>query len=267
MRLEQSFELPVPVDQAWRVLLDLERVAPCVPGATLTSFDGTSFTGLVALKLGSLSVSMRGGGRFAERDDDGKRLVVVAQGQDTQGLGSGTVRLTAVLHKAGAGTTTVVKVVADLDLTGRVARVDRGLIGDVSGGLVKQFAQCLARNAMAKAAVPAAENATAVETAAVPQRVAAAPSVVGLDVETIPSQPVAVVDIADVLPSAQPAAPSQPGAADAPAATATAGPITAQEVAELLAVSGGPSLMRRVTPYLVGIGVVVVGLIVWMLTR
>ena len=71
MRLEQSFEVPVPVAQAWGVLLDLERIAPCMPGATLTSFDGTGFTGNVKVKLGPVSLAYKGSGRFTERDVDG----------------------------------------------------------------------------------------------------------------------------------------------------------------------------------------------------
>ena len=78
MRLEQSFEVPVPVAVAWSVLLDVERIAPCMPGATLTGFDGTSFNGLVKLRLGPVSLSYKGTGRFVERDDPGKRVVIVA---------------------------------------------------------------------------------------------------------------------------------------------------------------------------------------------
>src|SRR4030095_15942986 len=98
MRLEQSFEVPVPVSQAWDVLLDVERIAPCMPGATLTGFDGTGFTGVVKLKLGPGSLAYKGTGRFVERDEPGKRVVVVASGQDSRGAGGAQARVTAVLH-------------------------------------------------------------------------------------------------------------------------------------------------------------------------
>ena len=100
MRLEQSFEVPVPVAQAWSVLLDVERIAPCMPGATLTGFDGTTFTGLVKVKLGPVSLAYKGTGRFAERDEPGKRVVIVASGQDSRGAGGAQARVTAVLHDA-----------------------------------------------------------------------------------------------------------------------------------------------------------------------
>ena len=74
MRLEQSFEVPVPVEQAWGVLLDVERIAPCMPGATLTSFDGTGFTGNVKVKLGPVSLAYKGSGRFTERDVAARRM-------------------------------------------------------------------------------------------------------------------------------------------------------------------------------------------------
>ena len=139
MRLEQSFEVPVPVAVAWGVLLDVERIAPCMPGATLTGFDGTLFNGLVKLKLGPISLSYKGAGRFVERDDSGKRIVIVASGQDSRGAGGAQARITAVLHTANGGATTKVKVVTDLDVAGKAAQFGRGMIADVSDKLIKQF--------------------------------------------------------------------------------------------------------------------------------
>jgi len=155
MRLEQSFEVPVPVAQAWGVLLDLERIAPCMPGATLTSFDGNEFAGNVKVKLGPVSLSYKGTGRFVERDEPGRRMSFIASGQDSRGAGGASARVTAVLHDRGASTT-LVKVVADLDIAGRAAQFGRGMIAEVSGKLVRQFAECLAQTiAESSAAVPA----------------------------------------------------------------------------------------------------------------
>jgi len=141
MRLEQGFEVPVPVAAAWDVLLDLERVAPCMPGATLTGFNGTDFTGLVKVKLGPVSLSYKGNGRFVERDEAGRRVAFIASGQDSRGAGGASARVTAVLHEGDGGNTTVVRVVADLDIAGRAAQFGRGMIADVSGKLIKQFAE------------------------------------------------------------------------------------------------------------------------------
>ena len=166
MRLEQSFEVPVPVAQAWGVLLDLERIAPCMPGASLTSFDGTAFTGTVKVKLGPISLSYKGNGRITEQDEAGRRIALVASGQDSRGAGGASARITAVLHDQG-GTATQVRVIADLDIAGKAAQFGRGLIADVSTKLVKQFAQCLADTiATTPVAAPVAAPAPAVASVA-----------------------------------------------------------------------------------------------------
>jgi carbon monoxide dehydrogenase subunit G len=160
MRLEQGFEVPVPVAAAWDVLLDLERIAPCMPGATLTGFNGTDFTGLVKVKLGPVSLSYKGNGRFVERDEAGRRVAFIASGQDSRGAGGASARVTAVLHEGDGGATTVVKVVADLDIAGKAAQFGRGMIADVSAKLIKQFAECLAKT-IAEAPVGSAAPAPA----------------------------------------------------------------------------------------------------------
>ncbi len=113
MRLEQSFEVPVPVGQAWSVLLDIERIAPCMPGATLTDFDGEKFTGVVKVKLGPVQLSYRGSGRFVERDEPNRRVVITAAGQDNRGGGGAQAKITAQLREGDSGATTQVNVVAD----------------------------------------------------------------------------------------------------------------------------------------------------------
>jgi carbon monoxide dehydrogenase subunit G len=163
----------VPVVQAWAVLLDLELVAPCMPGATLTSFDGTAFTGTVKVKLGPISLTYRGQGRITERDETGRRIAFVATGQDIRGGGGASARVTAVLHSADGGAATLVKVVTDLDISGKVAQFGRGMIADVSNKVIKQFADNLAATiaagaapAAASGAVPAASPSTPVAASA-----------------------------------------------------------------------------------------------------
>src|SRR5262245_9657765 len=169
MRLEQSFEVPVPAAQAWAVLLDVERIAPCMPGATLTGYDGTAFTGLVKVKIGPVSLSYKGNGRFVERDEPGKRVSFTASGQDSRGAGGASARLTAVTDTSYGGANTQVKVVADLHIAGRAAQFGRGMIADVSGKLVKQFADCLAQTI---ASAPAPEPAPAAPLVTEPAAVA-----------------------------------------------------------------------------------------------
>jgi carbon monoxide dehydrogenase subunit G len=190
MRLEQSFEVPVPVAQAWAVLLDLELVAPCMPGATLTSFDGNAFTGTVKVKLGPISLAYRGQGRITERDEPGRRIAFVAQGQDSRGAGGASARVSAVLHSSTDGTATNVKVVTDLDISGKAAQFGRGLIADVSGKVIRQFADNLAAT-IAAGAVPSASAAPAAPVAEPPSVPAPAASP---ELSPIPAgEPLAVV--------------------------------------------------------------------------
>jgi carbon monoxide dehydrogenase subunit G len=160
MRLEQSFEMPVPVALAWPVLLDLERTAGKWPGATLTSFDGGAFTGTLSVKLGTLSLVYRGQGRVTEQDEPGHRISLVAQGQDSTGAGGASARIAVVLHSTDGGASTLAKVVADVDLTGPAAMVDAGLLSSTFAAQTKQFAVALAADLPASPVVAAAEAST-----------------------------------------------------------------------------------------------------------
>jgi carbon monoxide dehydrogenase subunit G len=142
VRLEHSFEVPVPVERAWEVLLDIERVAPCMPGATLTSHDGDNFTGTVKVKLGPVNLTYRGKGRFVDIDAAAHRVVITASGADTRGAGTAAADVSATMVAVDSGTS--VEVVTDLNITGKAVQFGRGMIGDVSARLIGQFADCLA---------------------------------------------------------------------------------------------------------------------------
>ncbi|HEY3504705.1 MAG TPA: SRPBCC family protein [Actinocatenispora sp.] len=142
MELTNTFTVPAPVDEAWARLLDLPAVAPCLPGATLTDSDGDSFTGTVKVKLGPISLTYKGSGRIAERDDAAHRVVVEASGRETRGPGTATATITATLVPDGDGTR--VDVVTDLTVTGRPAQFGRSMLADVSARLLDQFAACVA---------------------------------------------------------------------------------------------------------------------------
>jgi len=148
MRLEHSFTVPVPVDAAWEVLLDLERIAPCMPGATLTGVEDGAFTGTVKVKLGPITLTYQGKGRFVERDEAARRVVVEASGRDTRSAGTASATVTSTLTPQDTLTpgseATRVDVVTDLAVTGRPAQFGRGMIADVSAKLIGQFADCLA---------------------------------------------------------------------------------------------------------------------------
>ncbi len=142
MQLENSFTVPVPIDEAWRVLLDIERIAPCMPGAALDSVDGDDFTGRVKVKLGPINLTYQGKASFIEKDEAAHRAVIDARGKDQRGNGTAAAVVTARLTDAGAETR--VDVITDLNITGRPAQFGRGVMTDVGNKLLGQFATKLA---------------------------------------------------------------------------------------------------------------------------
>ncbi len=172
MQVENSFAVPVDAETAWRLLLDVPRMARCMPGATLTDArDDRSYAGNVAVKLGPVRLIFAGEARVTELDETARRAKVEAKGSDTKGRGSAQAKLDFALTTDGAGTR--VAVTTNLQLTGSVAQYGRGagLIKEVANQLVGEFADNLAREIAANE-VPAARPGSA-EPA--PARPAAAP--------------------------------------------------------------------------------------------
>lgn len=141
MELTNEFTVPVPVEVAWELLTDVERIAPCMPGATLESADDGLYGGVVKVKVGPVTVQYRGTVRFLERDDTARRAVLRAEGRETKGQGNANATITAVL--VAHGDATAVTVSTDLSVTGRVAQFGRGVMNDVSARLLAQFVDCL----------------------------------------------------------------------------------------------------------------------------
>ncbi|MCF7549353.1 SRPBCC family protein [Pseudonocardia sp. WMMC193] len=141
MELINTFSVSEPVDRAWAVITDLERVAPCLPGAALLGVDGDDYQGAVKIKVGPVTAQYEGVARFASRDDDAHHAVLRAEGRDTRGQGNAAATIDLRLHARGDGTEVVV--LTDLELAGRVAQFGRGVIADVSGKLIGRFAQRL----------------------------------------------------------------------------------------------------------------------------
>jgi carbon monoxide dehydrogenase subunit G len=140
--LTHEFTVPASVDDAWAAFNDLERIAPCFPGASLSSYDGESFEGLVKVKLGPISLQYAGKGRFVERDEAAHRAVIEAKGKDKRGNGTAAATISATLASAGDSATSV-SVTTDLSITGKPAQFGRGVMQDVSDKLLGQFASCL----------------------------------------------------------------------------------------------------------------------------
>jgi uncharacterized protein len=139
--LTNEFRVGVPVERAWEVLTDVERIAPCMPGAQLQEIEGDEYRGIVKVKVGPITAQYKGTARFAEQDEAGHRAVLRAEGRETRGQGNAHATITAQLEPDGDGTK--ISVVTDLTITGRVAQFGRGVLADVSTKLLGQFADCL----------------------------------------------------------------------------------------------------------------------------
>ena len=200
MELQHSFSVPVDVDRAWAVLVDIEQVAPCMPGAALDTVDGDEFTGSVKVRLGPIGITYKGKARFVEKDEVAHRAVIDAQGKDARGNGTASATVTATLHPQDDGTR--VEVNTDLAITGKPAQFGRGVMVDVGNKLIGQFADCLAGK-LAKPAGPAADGPAAAAPAAVsgPPPAASQPDTP----QTSPEAPPEEVAPIDLMASAGPA--------------------------------------------------------------
>jgi uncharacterized protein len=165
IELDNSFTVPVPPEQAWDVLLDVERIAPCMPGASVTSVEGDEVQGQVKVKLGPLSLTYKGTAKFTEKDEASRTIAIEATGKETRGAGTASANVQAILKPGDAAGSTLVSIHTSLNVTGRPAQFGRSLLPEVSGKLIAQFATNL--EAMITADNPAAApEADAAETAA-----------------------------------------------------------------------------------------------------
>ncbi len=149
MRLENTFTLDIPIGQAWAALNDPETVAPCFPGAKLTSYEAEAFEGTVKVKLGPISLTYQGTGKYVARDTTARRVIIEAKGRDSKGGGTASATVTGSMTALGDNSTQVT-MVTDMNITGRPAQFGRGVISDVSEKLINQFADCLGEHLVAK---------------------------------------------------------------------------------------------------------------------
>jgi carbon monoxide dehydrogenase subunit G len=237
VKLENTFTVPVTADTAWQVLLDVERIAPCMPGASLTGRDGDSFTGNVKVKLGPISLTYGGTATFASLDEANHVAVIEASGKETRGSGTAKAVITARLREKGD--VTEVAVDTELTITGKPAQFGRGVLAEVSGKLITQFADCLAAEITADGASKAAEPIEAIEAAAAAPAAVKAPRAVKA-----------------------PAAVKEPAAVKTPAAAKPVAAASAPEAIDLLGTAGIP-VLKRLVPLIA----VVATLIAWILVR
>jgi carbon monoxide dehydrogenase subunit G len=221
MEITDRFRVSTPIDQTWKVLLDIERIAPCLPGAQLEEIDGDEFRGVVKVKVGPITAQYKGTARLAEVDEAARRILIDASGRDTRGQGNASAKILVTM--TGDENGTEVEVHTDLSITGKVAQFGRGVLGDVSAKLLGQFVERLETDVLTGDHVAAP--------------VAAAP-------------PPFVAELATA-----PAAPSAPSAPAPTPGAQTVGPrrIESAEVVQvdLLATAGAP-VGRRLIPVAIG---------------
>ena len=170
MNLEQSFTVAAPVEQVWAALIDVERVAPCLPGAQITGHDGEgTYQGTFSVRIGPTTAAYNGTLKMESLDEAAHTAVMSARGTDKRGQGGATATITSVLRQEGAAT--LVEVNTDFSITGRLARFGRGgMIEDISKRMLRDFGNCLqeslAHESPEAAATPEAEAAGAVAAAA-----------------------------------------------------------------------------------------------------
>jgi len=267
MELTNDFTVNAPIDTAWATLTDVERIAPCLPGAQLTEIEGDTYRGLVKVKVGPITAQFKGQASFVEKDTVQHRAVLKAEGRDTGGKGNASALITAQLEPV-ASDVTKVTVATDLTITGKVAQFGRGALADVSEKLLKQFVTNLESTVLRNGAPePAPETAE-------PTAVAAEPAAASGDAVVAGNGSAAASDASPVAASAAPASTPSASAASA-SATSTVVPEPASapgvrtvesapvEPIDLLDAAGAP-LIKRLLPL---IGGAVALLVVWRILR
>jgi uncharacterized protein len=262
MELDNSFTVPVPPDQAWDVLLDVKRIAPCMPGATVDEVDGDVVNGRIKVKVGPVSLTYKGTAKFIERDPEAHVVVLEAAGKETRGAGTASATVRASMAPDASGNGTDVTMHTSMNVTGRPAQFGRGVMVEVGGKLVEQFAANLAKLIVGGegpaegsgpgggASVVPAAAASGVDGASAPAVTAEAPSGNGSAAAT----PVAVTTNGPVA-----------NGTGEPVASA---PAPAQEDSLNLVKLVGPAIVKRLIPVVAGAaGLALLGRIFWHLRR
>ena len=157
MELTNEFRVALPVERAWAVLTDVERIAPCLPGAQLQEVEGDEYRGVVKVKVGPITAQYKGAARFLSKDEDAHVAVLRAEGRETRGQGNANATITATLTPEDDGTSVAIN--TDLQITGRVAQFGRGVLADVSSKLLDQFVADLEGTVLANDPIEAVQPA------------------------------------------------------------------------------------------------------------
>ena len=207
MEFENSFSVNAPLDRVWEYLLDVQAVAPCVPGASLTeAVSESEYKGTVKIKLGAVQVSYRGTLVLNEVDQESHTVIMTATGSETRGTGGASGKVTSVVSSEGPNKTTV-HMVSEVNVTGRVAQFGRNIMQDVSNRLIREFAKCLEANLNAREEEIATGTASPAQAEGSQADTTAAESPEVPDSVRIPAtdEGTRVGDVGPTVPSAEPA--------------------------------------------------------------
>ena len=187
MQLQHEFVVPVPIEKAWEVLLDVERLAPCMPGAVVDEIRGDEFDGRVKVKVGPITQTYSGTARFIEKDEVTRRITIKADGREAKGSGTAAATILATMKEAGEDSTTV-NVTTDLAITGRAAQMGRGVMIDVSNKLLNQFVERLGEQISGPPPAPEAPAEATATNGAGPAATEAAPAAAASAASAAPQQ-------------------------------------------------------------------------------
>jgi carbon monoxide dehydrogenase subunit G len=272
VKLHNEFTVPVPVEQAWDVLLDLERVAPCLPGAQLQGHDGSEYRGQMTIKLGPVTSRYEGTVRIEQADADGRRAVMRAQARDDRGGGTAAATISTEMRSVAEGTRVAVE--TDIQISGPAAQFGRGVMQDVSSKLIGRFADCLAEEMGGErgAVSPAlgSNEATPAESGTGPQATigATAPAVDWAAAAVAPA-PTRLGGYDETPVGRLPTGPAGDSALAAAAGVADARPPAARradDVLDLGELSRG-AVLKRAVPAAAAVVVVVGALLAWRRLR
>lgn len=244
MQLDNSFVVPVPVEQAWELLTDIPLIAPCMPGATLLSVDGDRYEGKVKVKVGPIVAEYSGTASFLERDEHLHKASLRADGRETRGQGSANATITAILTEVENGTK--VDLTTDLAITGRVAQFGRGVLSEVTARLLDQFATCLETKLIGSPSTESTDGPSSTDS----ETISSTPSIGG----TGGAEATEIRDDSVSQPTPRPSKTN--GYGNVSYLKQEAEPV------DILAIAG-PSLRKRLVPAAVAIGGIIAALVAW----
>jgi uncharacterized protein len=266
VKIDNEFTVSIPVEQAWNTMLDLERIAPCLPGAAIQGSEGDEYQGTMKVKIGPITANYKGTVKVEEADEESHRAVMQATGRDARGQGTASATIVSTLQEEGDETR--VKVETDMKLTGRAAQFGRSIAQDVATKMLTQFAECLERELSGGGAAEEAAGAAPASDGdgAASQETPPAAPVGGTAGRVISSEDPAVmaggtVEGAVLSDGATEAA----AGTEAPRAEQSTRREPEEQEAFDLGAAGQEAVLKRVGPVLVGLGLL--AFLIWLIRR